>query len=82
MWGNEIANIQAIGVECTSVIKAVEFLLHIPEGDQPIAIEGPAVGDGEVADNDCSWDIEAVNVDERLDPGAAGFNSRRFDGCV
>ena len=45
MWGNEIANIQSVGVECTRVIKAVEFLLHIPEGDQPIAIEGPAVRD-------------------------------------
>ena len=43
--GNEIANIEAIGIECTSVIKAVEFLFHISEGDQPIAIEGPAVGD-------------------------------------
>ena len=44
-WGNEIANIQAVGVECTSVVVAVESLFNIPEGDQPIAVEGPAVGD-------------------------------------
>ena len=45
LWSYEIANIQSIGVDCTSVINAVNFLLHISEGDQPIAIEGPDVGD-------------------------------------
>ena len=46
LWGHEIANIQAIGVECTSVIVAVQLLFNVTNRNQAIAVERPAVGDG------------------------------------
>ena len=44
LWGDEIANIEAIGVECSSLIVAIQILLHIANRDQPIAVEGPTIG--------------------------------------
>ena len=44
-WRNEIANIQAIGVQCTALVNAIELLFHITNRDQPITVEGPTIGD-------------------------------------
>ena len=43
-WRNEIADIQAIGVQCTALVNAIELLFHITNRDQPIAVERPAIG--------------------------------------
>ena len=46
MWSNEIANIQPVGVQGSSVVVAVEFLFDITNREEAVAVEGPAVGDG------------------------------------
>ena len=44
-WGYEIANIQAIRVQCTALVNAIELLFHITNRDEPITVEGPTIGD-------------------------------------
>ena len=42
---DEIADIQPVGVQGSSVVVAVEFLFDITNREEALAVEGPAVGD-------------------------------------